>query len=287
MDRRQLAHLWANKSRESARASNFYFEGDVIYSYGSHFPIARHYKGVVLITSKRRSVSTSAHISATRYACPHLKCFTVADVMREPCAADLKDYREQIEGLAMDAARARDPEWKIKALQGAVNEANEFAEKFGFKTRFEMPGNLAELKERAKIQSAKKAKETAARNARLELENAENLKKWLAGELNSLGYDIQKVYLRRCESEGGELDKEKRGVPRMQTSKGATVPLVEAEKAFRFVMLKREKGWHRNGDSFAVGEFHLDAVNDQGVVAGCHRIEWGEIERFAKTQGWI
>ena len=39
-----VAHLWANKSQDSARESGgrFYFVGDTIYSYGSHFPIARH-----------------------------------------------------------------------------------------------------------------------------------------------------------------------------------------------------------------------------------------------------
>jgi len=35
-----VAHLWAHKSQEYARVSgtgNFYFNGDTIYSYGSHF----------------------------------------------------------------------------------------------------------------------------------------------------------------------------------------------------------------------------------------------------------
>jgi predicted Abi (CAAX) family protease len=65
------------------------------------------------------------------------------------------------------------------------------------------------------------------------------------------------------------------------------VPLPEAEKAFRFAMIQRKRGWHRNGDQFKVGDYQLDAVNEQGVIAGCHRIGWDEIERFAKTQGWI
>ena len=40
-----IAHLWANQLQDEARNSgsgNFYFDGDVIYSYGSHFPIAKH-----------------------------------------------------------------------------------------------------------------------------------------------------------------------------------------------------------------------------------------------------
>lgn len=53
------------------------------------------------------------------------------------------------------------------------------------------------------------------------------------------------------------------------------------------VTAMREKGWHRNGETFKVGNFQLDAVNAQGVVAGCHTILWDEIERFARTQGWV
>lgn len=42
----QLPHLWMypREVGDNARTPNgsFYFEGDTIYSYGSHFPIARH-----------------------------------------------------------------------------------------------------------------------------------------------------------------------------------------------------------------------------------------------------
>lgn len=72
----------------------------------------------------------------------------------------------------------------------------------------------------------------------------------------------------------------------VETSKGASFPLADAERAFRFVIARREKGWHRNGEQFQIGDYQLDAVNEHGVVAGCHRLGWAEIERFAKAQGW-
>ena len=34
--------MWANQARDGAKGSSFYFNGDTIYSYGPHFPIARH-----------------------------------------------------------------------------------------------------------------------------------------------------------------------------------------------------------------------------------------------------
>ena len=273
MNNKQVAHLWANRSQSRATGSHFYFDGDVIYSYGSHFPIARHYKGVILFTSKRYSVTTSKHIGYAHSACSHLKSFTVEDVMQDPCAADLKNYRERVESLSMTAARARDPQWKLQMLEREVNEANSFAETFGFKTRFAMPDNFDALKAKAKEQSAKKAKATVARNSKIERYNAELVTRWLAGEQVSLPYAYSKVHLRAI----GDT---------VETTKGAQVPLESARVTFRFINARRETGWHRNGDSHAIGQFSLDAVNAFGIVAGCHRIGWQEIESFAKSQGW-
>lgn len=287
MNNEQVAHLWANKSRTSARGSSFYFEGDTIYSYGSHFPIARHYRGVILFTTKTYSVTTARHIGIAHSACHHLPVFTVADVMRNPCGEDIRDYTAQIKTASEALARKRDPEFAVQSLERLVSEANRFCETFGFKTRFAMPdaATLAALKEKSKVAAAKKAKATAARNAQIAKENAEAIAQWLNGEARSIPYTVQVVYLRVKVT--ADQNNDNATIFEMETSKGARVPLAEAEKAFRFAQLKRSTGWHRNGDTFKVGEFQLDAVNEFGVVAGCHRVAWNEIERFAKLQGWI
>lgn len=41
MNNSMVAHLWANEKQESAHGSNFYFEGESIYSYGRHFEVGR------------------------------------------------------------------------------------------------------------------------------------------------------------------------------------------------------------------------------------------------------
>lgn len=41
MNNSMVAHLWANEKKESARGSNFFFEGRSIYSYGYHFEVGR------------------------------------------------------------------------------------------------------------------------------------------------------------------------------------------------------------------------------------------------------
>jgi len=39
-----VAHVWAQQVQDEERSGNMFFEGDTIYSYGHHFPIARFVK---------------------------------------------------------------------------------------------------------------------------------------------------------------------------------------------------------------------------------------------------
>lgn len=281
MNGEEVAHLWANKSRSSAKASNFYFNGDTIYSYGSHFPIARHHKvGCVLMTTRSYSSSTNRHISYVRNASHHLTTFHVKDPTKEPSKADVLAYRERILDLSKKVAAARNQAWWLSQLENLVNEANEFCAYFKFKTRFEMPSDFEALKAGVKKDNEKRRKAEAIKQKQIEKDNAEKVEAWLKGESDFFPYSINKVYLRVKHFTGEDGDT-------MQTSKHARVPMAEAERAFKFCIKMRERGWHRNGETFKVGDYHLDAVNKQGIVAGCHRIDWETIESFAKQVGWV
>lgn len=108
--------------------------------------------------------------------------------------------------------------------------------------------------------------------AAAERNNAALVAKWQAGEDVRLPHDSATL-LRAEDSE-------------MVTTKGARVPLSDAKRTYRFVCAKRLKGWHRNGEQHSIGAYALEAVNDSGVIVGCHRVTWAEIERFATSQGW-
>jgi hypothetical protein len=77
------------------------------------------------------------------------------------------------------------------------------------------------------------------------------------------------------------------GPMEIETSHGAVIPYEDGKRCFRFAMKMNDKGWRRNGEQFKVGHYHLDAINEFGIIAGCHRIEWAEILRFAKAEGWL
>lgn len=76
----------------------------------------------------------------------------------------------------------------------------------------------------------------------------------------------------------------------LETSQGATVPLAHAVKAFAFVRALRAagKGWKAkaSGRTVRVGHFQIDEVMPSGdFIAGCHRINWPETERLARSLG--
>ena len=76
----------------------------------------------------------------------------------------------------------------------------------------------------------------------------------------------------------------------MQTTKGAEVPEEHAKKAAGIVKRCKETGtgYKRNGHSIHVGMFVIDEIDINGnVKAGCHFIEWSEIERIAKERNWF
>lgn len=62
-------HMFAQQTQYEGRSKNCYFEGDRLYSYGSHFilawftPLKKEGKQVVLLNSSQYSVTTSSHQS--------------------------------------------------------------------------------------------------------------------------------------------------------------------------------------------------------------------------------
>ena len=278
-----VAHLWAHKSQDFARnpCHNFYFHGDTIYSYGSHFPVARHVENkrgrAVLFTTRSYSSTTAGHKCMVEGACRHLTVFHVADVNGTEPRKQFAEYRAQYMGLVGKYAKARQrkPE-HLAALRDLVEEANRYAAFFGLRARLTLPddltGMIAECQAIEKRDRERKQREERKR----EREAQERLQKWVDGALDYCpsGYG-QPIRLRIA---GDEL----------QTSRGARVPLAHAVKAFRVLKRLHDKGqaYQRNGHTIHLGHFALDSLDTEGTVtAGCHTVAWEEIARVATLAG--
>ena len=112
----EIPHLWAHRTQDEARnpQGNLYFSGDTIYSYGSHFPVARHVvseegERAVLFTTATYSVTTSSYCSAVRSAIPSgIPVFHVpnichgrysgSDLAANDHGGNLADYSERLLG---------------------------------------------------------------------------------------------------------------------------------------------------------------------------------------------
>lgn len=132
----------------------------------------------------------------------------------------------------------------------------------------------------------------ASHKARLrKASEAERLAAWQAG------HDINRLGGRLSMPDGSAALRIVGDI--LETSHGARVPLAEAVAAFRFVKLLRTRAplegeaeggrpvvWKANGRQVRVGPYALTRVfADGGFIAGCHLINWPEIERAAALAG--
>lgn len=145
----------------------------------------------------------------------------------------------------------------------------------GWRERFPFMFAASEIREAEQKEAAAKAE---AERQRKVAEAAEAICRWRAGE-GSARHEWK-------DSEGGALLRVYNDS--LQTSWGASVPLADAVAVFRFVKMVRARGtsWHANGKRIYVGSYSVDKVMPSGSFkAGCHLINWPEIERAAIAAG--
>jgi hypothetical protein len=295
---REVAHLWAHAAQDRARNTNstFYFEGDTIYSYGPHFPIARRVdagdlargsSAVVLFTLRDYSVTTAKHKSYVRRALAQgTQVFYVENVKASP-ADCLEDYRARVaEGVkSLKTARRLGAADVVREL---LREASVFADTFGVQgvnSTGWVPEGFAEIvakydkrteKARAKLEAEQAENERRAReaDARCAAEFAEKIGPWLRGE--DVGGPYRRFSL--CRIVGDEI----------QTTNGARVPLEHVKRALPLVLSIIGKGgtYKRNGHTIHLGHYVLDEITAEGVVIiGCHRFQRAEVDRVAGLLG--
>lgn len=290
-----VAHLWANQSQTTARnggSNNFYFLGDSIYSYGSHFIIARHVKNkrgkkAVLFNTSSFSSTTRGHQNVVRGAIatgtvifhvPYLTHDVGSSII-----SNLTDYNQRILALGslIEKARANKGSY-IAQLDQLVTEANAYSKFYGQRRKF--TANIeAERKKAAELDKANE-KRRKARELIVQRENEvryvkcrERLAEWMSGA-EVPKYDFDSLVYSPLEADS-EIKLRVVG-DMIETSRGAECPV---KHALRILPLIRSgRGFKRNGHSIHLGHFHVDSIDTEGnLVAGCHSIKRAEIERIA------
>lgn len=296
-DTGEVPHLWAHRTQDDARnkQGNLYFTGDTIYSYGSHFPIARHVandsgRRAVLFTTATYSVTTSGHCSAVRSAIPsgipvfHVpevcNCgFSGNDLTADGHARNLGDYAERCEKHVITSARARSSsakEWNHEEAVGLRDEAFAYCVFFGLSVPNipEVPEldseALAAIRKREAKRAAEKAEQTKRERMEAIVRQQELIAKWRSGQYSGCLYDVPAML---------RIDRDE-----VVTSRGVHFPVSHAKRALVLVRKIRESGqaYARNGHTIYLGHYAIDRIESNGTVkAGCHVVSWEEIERIA------
>lgn len=289
-DNGQVAHVWAQHSQSEGRSSNgnFWFKDTAIYSYRTM--IARlvfspiNGRAAYLVTSRKYSMTTSGKHMPAVYRAISGDCFTVDNVQAHhefEHAENIGHMLKEYEGLLLKLSRAKSNGEFIEAHARALHvSAIKYAEFFGL----EYPDfpvikqeTLDAMKERAAKDSKRKAEETKKRKAAQALENAERLEKWRG--------NAEYVYFRT--SRGDKTYMRVNG-ENIETSQGANFPVDHAKRAFQFIRNWKEnhtgENWSRaTNRAIRLGHFQIDVIDISGNVhAGCHFVEWDEIERIAR-----
>jgi len=289
----QLPHIFAQQNQNHGRNSggSFYFNGNIIYSYGQHFPIARILPDdVALITTQSYSVTTAAHISRTYAALSHYKSFSVNNVL-----ADTKpEHRDNLKGIIasyqdalLSAGRARTyKQIHIDRADRLYSQAVAYSKAFKLGANIKRQ-DITELLEAAKKQAKKdkaKRERLAKQRERLAKQNAAKyaaqLEQWKAGQRDSIErlQHNAPVWMR--------LSDDKKTV---QTTKGASFPAKECSAVWRIVQLcrKRAAGWKPEpGQQVKLGHFRINSISANGqVIAGCHTVDYPAIKELAGILG--
>lgn len=307
-----VAHIWAQRQQPEARShnGNFSFSGDALYSYSTVIGrfIDTPRGTATLVTSRTYSKTTSSkHMPALHRAIGYGGALVFHVPHVSPVLIGGREHTENLAHLAGQydetAAKARRARTLYGDLQGTLASYDERAAAYAdcfelaYTRRNPEADTAAILAHRAQAEAkrntpaaiAKREKAAAAREAKAQrmaaLEratNAEKLEAWREGLNPFIPHGA------RIDENGGAYLRVRGNM--LETSQGANVPLEHAIRVFRFVKLCRERGeaWQRNGRTLRVGHFQVDSVDEHGNFrAGCHRINWPEVERAAAQAGVI
>lgn len=266
-----VAHLFANQIQSEARTqtNNFYFINDKIYSYGSHFVIARHFKGVLLFTERGYSNTTRKHINHVYNASNHINKIFCA----YPSGSHEQNFNYWIDEAEKNIdklKRANKPIIYLTELDRIKDKAQKYAELMNVPINEHLASILAitdkeeakeyESKRQARIKAEKERKEKELKNR-----HAKELKEWRNFEKQSLYFRDGFDYLR--------FNKEKQ---RFETSQRIEIPLALGLKLYDKI---------KNGIQFEkVLDYSVKEINKTFIQVGCHKITIKEINKTIENE---
>lgn len=274
-----LAHVWANKEQNEGRNANgsMYFNNDSIYSYGSHFCIARHLnEDTILFTTRSYSNTTIKQVSIVRNAASH-KNFILCPYPAEYQKHDNFTYWiKEAKSVTQKLVKAKKPAKYTLQLTQILSECTKYCEALNFEVPEELTlicsiedyeGLKAFIEKETAIinEREKQAKIQALKTAKKSISNFRAFKMYQSYNINT-GF----TYLRfNAETQ------------RVETSQRVEIPILIAQKFYDAI-----KGKKAMIEPIEILNYKLLNIDAKTIQVGCHKIEHKEINKIAKLLNW-
>jgi len=287
----QVAHLWAHQTQLEAKTPghNLYFFKEKIFSYGSHFEIARHVvnkKGekAVFFTTRSYSNATAKHISIVRAACSHFNKIHIPakDFDTYKGEQNFQAWLTQLEDQFKLLAKARKKEIYLSNIKSLSNDIKIYVDFTGFPPPKELrallnASNTDEFTAYYESKSKLIASRLKAEKAKQAKKDKQTLLEWRAFELprlysNKTGFD----YLR--------YNSEKK---RIETSQNVEVPIQIAKDFYLYILSILSGAGACVDCDFKILNYDVKSIDKDKIVIGCHTIKIDECNTIAKQLGWI
>jgi flagellar biosynthesis regulator FlaF len=287
MNNSQIAHAFMNRQVIKSSNKNMYYDSDTLYSYGSHFHLAKFFevgaKKYLFVNTNRYSNSTSKHQGHVRYAVnrsivdqvfyipfPENKIYNldiaIPKIILSLLGSTKKCFNTQL--------KARSNDYQYQSAIDYLNTAHkvyiEFIDLFEssfIQTYLNLKDELIDLQSVViqKLETinankqAKKAKEAQT--------NGEKLERWIKHKFNGQIYGLNPAL---------RLSKDKSHI---ETSHGAKVPLNEGIEALTDLRSGKDLIGRK------IGGFTVNSVTLDFIVVGCHKISFESVNKF-EEQFW-
>jgi hypothetical protein len=260
-----LCHTWANQLQNFGKGSSMYFQGNTIYSYGSHYEIAQIIEApnltkVFFVNSNGYSNTTAKHTNHVWRAIPDTHpIFKVPFIYNKFSIDDLPKIIDkmliQVNKHFTDQINARSYFGHFASGSMLFDEIVNICELFNLPVPVR-PSNFLDAQIKAQHLRETQSIREEKKQAKELQNNLELLAKWLNHEYNGQLYNIP-VHLRV--SKDGKL---------IETTKGAKVDFSAALR----LLSKLRNSEDVNG--YKIDGFTVLQNNDKIVKIGCHQIEW-------------
>jgi hypothetical protein len=274
----EVIHRWANQSQSDARCRNAFFNGKNLYSYGHHYHLGMlfNYRGVqvAMINDTGYSVTTSGHISSAWHAVEGQIRLKFSIASSQTLGPDLIEpaliaWQDRLLTEIFDFFGRRtfykgylDSDYDVFEHETEeIAEFNRACAALGFKKlMLEVPSEIETLRAEhvalrlaraEELEGPREAERVKRAEAALK-KVANSIEDWKSGgpsveALLNLSPQIIRIH--------GD---------RVETSRGASVSLVVAQKLLQRVL----NGEAKPGED--VGPYHFDKLDGDTVKIGCH-----------------